>query len=123
MSAIVSNAASTPDTIIARIQVVSTCIRIQVARPGYLYRATCISCKRGWTLCQRQELKAVRPYSMCCFNIHRESKTNSSVVNCSLVKYCPILILYVQIFLGYFDSKRLIKCTCCFIDSAETPVR
>jgi len=29
------------------IQVVSTCIRIQVARPGYLYPATCIWCKRG----------------------------------------------------------------------------
>jgi len=30
---------------IARIQV-STCIRIQVARPGYLYPAICIRCKR-----------------------------------------------------------------------------
>ena len=26
---------------------VSTCIRIHVARPGYLYPATCIWCKRG----------------------------------------------------------------------------
>ena len=35
---------------VARIQDVSTCIRIQVARSGYLYPATCIWCKRGFTV-------------------------------------------------------------------------
>jgi len=33
---------------------VSTCIRIQVARPGYLYPATCIWCKRGFSLVGRR---------------------------------------------------------------------
>jgi len=30
--------------------IVSTCIRIQVACPGYLYPATCIWCKRGFRI-------------------------------------------------------------------------
>ena len=40
---------------VAKIQVVSTGIRIQVARPGYLYPATCIGCKRGFMLDGRMD--------------------------------------------------------------------
>jgi len=34
-----------------------TSIRIQVDRPGYLYPATCIWCKRGFTACDRFHLR------------------------------------------------------------------